>query len=118
MLDTLVAPTPRRGRTPRPGRWHRVLRVLAVAMVSFLLVTTVSYVRALTYPGNATFLSRSAGWVRDHGGDPLVNILENWYYTRHAPSTNPPPLSSLPPRASHDRRKRPGDAPRVRGTAR
>lgn len=97
MLDTLVAPTPRRGRTPRPGRWHRVRRVLAVAMVSFLLVTTVSYVRALTYPGNATFLSRSAGWVRDHGGDPLVNILENWYYTRHAPSTNPPPLSSLPP---------------------
>jgi hypothetical protein len=50
-----------------------------------LLVLGVSYVQALTYPGSATWQMRSVEWVRDHGGSPLVDRIENWYYTANRP---------------------------------
>ena len=55
-----------------------------------------SYAQALTYPGSATFADRSVGWLRDNGANDLVNAIENWYYTIHAPSAEAPPPETMP----------------------
>jgi len=103
MAHTVLDP-PRRRALP-PGRprqrrrtRHRRLRVLAAVVLIGLCLPTGSYVRALTYPGHATWQQRSISWLRDHGGSPLVNRAENWYYTRHAPSPSPPDLAGQPAR--------------------
>jgi hypothetical protein len=67
-----------------------------------LLIAMGSYVRALVYPGQASFSVRSVEWIRDHGGSPLVDAVENWWYTRDAPPTSAPaphlnaPLATAP----------------------
>ncbi|AEA26971.1 hypothetical protein Psed_4825 [Pseudonocardia dioxanivorans CB1190] len=65
-------------------------------MIAVLIPVTVSYVRALAYPGNASFLVRTVEWVRDHGGAPVVNLAENVYYRLHAPADTAPDSRSLP----------------------
>ncbi|WP_426565502.1 hypothetical protein ACPPVT_03485 [Angustibacter sp. McL0619] len=110
------APAARRSRIRRrPGKRTRV--VLTVLLV-LLVLPAVSYVRALTYPGNASFSVRSVEWVRDHGGSPVVDAVENWYYTRKAPSAAGAPqdsidLSTPPPAAVHARRHATSSLPRV-----
>src|SRR5450631_4692185 len=73
----------------RPRRlgtfWRRVLTI-ALALLLLLLVPGVSYAQALTYPGSATWQMRSVEWLRDHGGSPLVDRIENWYYTANRPT--------------------------------
>ncbi|ODU07164.1 MAG: hypothetical protein ABS81_02365 [Pseudonocardia sp. SCN 72-86] len=69
---------------------------MALLTIALLVPVTVSYIRALTYPGNATVLVRTVEWVRDHGGGPLVNAAENLYYRLHAPADGPPDPQSLP----------------------
>jgi len=93
---------PRPPRRPRRHRMRRrVVRVLAGVLAVCIGLTVLSYARALTYPGNASWQSRTTGWVRDHGGGFGVNAAENWYYTRNPPSDTPPsPVSLPPPRAS------------------
>ncbi|PXW28787.1 UNVERIFIED_CONTAM: uncharacterized protein DUF2233 [Williamsia faeni] len=54
------------------------------------MVASFSYVRALTAPGYATFADKTSAWLRDHHAGPVVNRIENWYYTRKAPSTKAP----------------------------
>src|SRR5450631_1900383 len=76
--DRAAKPSPR----PRTGR----RRALALVLALLLLVPGYSYVQALTYPGSATWQMRSVEWVRDHGGSPLVDRIENWYYTANRPS--------------------------------
>jgi hypothetical protein len=39
-----------------------------------------SYAQALTYPGDASVEVRTVEWVRDHGGGPLVDLAESWWY--------------------------------------
>lgn len=79
-------------RRRRRPRWPFVALLLAVLMV----VPGVSYGQALTYPGNASWQERSVEWVRDNGGAGLVNTVENWYYTRHAPPNSAPAAAALP----------------------
>lgn len=55
-----------------------------------------SYVQALTYPGNASWQVRTVEWVRDHGGAPLVNVVENWWYGHNAPTGSAPAPEALP----------------------
>lgn len=86
---------------PRPGRrvrtgWRRRRRWVGLALLAVLIPATVSYIRALTYPGNASPLVRTVDWVRDHGGAPVVNLAENLYYRWHAPADAPPDPSALP----------------------
>jgi len=105
MAHTVLQRPQRRGLPPQGPRQHRrrrrrtrrrTLRVLAAVVLVGLCLSTASYVRALTYPGQATWQQRSISWLRDHGGSPIVNRTENWYYTRHAPATSPPDLAGLP----------------------
>jgi hypothetical protein len=73
-------------------------RLIAVCTVLVLIGPTVSYLRALTYPGNAGVGVRTVEWIRDSGGAPVVDAVENWWFTRHAP-TGPAPDPGLLPRA-------------------
>src|SRR5450631_2268635 len=83
----------------RPRRLGTVWRrVLAGALTLFLLVLVpgVSYAQALTYPGSATWQMRSVEWLRDNGGSPLVDRIENWYYTANRPTGPAPDAAGLP----------------------
>jgi hypothetical protein len=77
---------------------RRRLRLLtALTVVALLLVVPgVSYARAMVYPGNASWQERSVEWVREHGGNGIVNRLENWYYSRNAPKGSTPSPTALP----------------------
>ena len=82
-------------RPPRPR--HGVgARAVAVTLALILLATGVSYVQALTYPGSATWQMRSVEWLRDHGGSPVVDRVENWYYTSERPTGPAPDRTALP----------------------
>lgn len=70
---------------PRRRPRHRRRWVLLAILVLLALPVT-SYIRALTYPGQATWSERSVEWVRDHGGGGVVDAVENWYYSRQQPS--------------------------------
>jgi hypothetical protein len=50
----------------------------------------------MVYPGNASWQERSVEWVREHGGNGLVNRIENWYYSRNAPKGSAPSPAALP----------------------
>jgi len=65
--------------------------VLLVAVV----VPSVSLVQALTYPGEASTTVRLVEWARDHGAGGLVDVVENWWYSR-PPATAPPVPADLP----------------------
>jgi hypothetical protein len=82
---------PPRHRAPR----RRRVRWIVAICVALLIWPSISYAQALTYPGAADFTTRTVEWVRDNGGAPIVNFIENLWYSR-APSAAPPDLSSLP----------------------
>lgn len=92
-MNATVLPRHRHRAMRRRTRARRV-----VALVAVLLAATVclSYVRALTYPGAASWQARSVDWVRGHGGSGLVDIVENIYYSFNAPSGTVPAPSALP----------------------
>jgi hypothetical protein len=90
-----VAPT-KEERARRRGRRRLWCSGIAVLVLVASAPAAISYGRALTYPGNASFLVRSVEWVRDHGGAPLVNLAENLYYRLNAPSDSPPDPAALP----------------------
>ncbi|PRY10773.1 phosphodiester glycosidase family protein [Kineococcus rhizosphaerae] len=76
----------------RPPRRRR--RVVAGAVVVALAVPGVSLGRAMVAPGAAPASVRAVEWVRDHGGNHLVDLAENWWFSRHVaagavPSTHP-----------------------------
>lgn len=68
--------------------------MIALLVALAMVWPTVSYVRALTYPGDASFVVRSVEWVRDHGGGGLVDTVENWWFAQGP--TGPPDPASVP----------------------
>ena len=108
-------PPPQARRRRRLRRWW-VLGWCAAILIGVLAWPTASYVGALTYPGEASYLVRTVEWVRDHGGGPVVDLLETWWYSR-APTASAPDGASLPSQASplpvrpHDPPPIPVDAP-------
>ena len=93
--DRTHLPDRRRSSDRRRGR-RRLALPIAAAAFALLAVPGVSYTQALTAPGDATWQVRTVDWVRDHGGTPAVNTIENWYYTLQAPSTGPPAADTVP----------------------
>ncbi|MEO6996692.1 MAG: phosphodiester glycosidase family protein [Terracoccus sp.] len=89
-------PPPGRPRRQRRRR-HRKLKIAALVVLALPLAPTVSFVQAMTYPGNAPASVRAVEWVRDHGGGGLVDRVETWYYSRNAPAAVGPPSDRLPP---------------------
>jgi hypothetical protein len=76
------------GRRPRwthrrsSRRWPRV--VLAVVAV-VLLVPLISLGRAVTATNSLSVSERAAEWMRDNHLGPVLNKVENWWYSGHAP---------------------------------
>ena len=76
-----------RRRTRRRGRL--ALRLVAAALVIFLLVTGWSVGHALTVPGGGTVSERVAEWARNHYLGPLVTFGEWLTYTKPKTGGNP-----------------------------
>ena len=84
------------------ARWIR--RGVAIAVVILLIPVAVSYIDYLQRPGSDTMSVKTVEWIRDHGGNGLVNTIERWWYTN-----NPPPIGGKPERdqgAGHGHRHR------------
>lgn len=87
---------PRSPSESRPPR-RRLALGLAVALpLAVLSVPAASYVTALTAPGSTDWQTTSVEWVRDHGGGPLVDTVENWWYARNRPTGAAPAPGTLP----------------------
>jgi hypothetical protein len=80
----------RKARTAR-ARWVR--RGFVVALVVVLVPIAWSYVHALQRPGTDSLGIRTVEWIRDHGGNGIVNTVERWWYTN-----NPPAVGGRPDR--------------------
>jgi hypothetical protein len=90
-------------------------KIVALGVAALLVYPGVTYVQALTYPGNAPFGVRTVDWLRDMGAGPVVNAAENWWYTRHQPSAAPPPAAALPRAAPAGVASLPGEGVGVPG---
>ena len=88
------AKTAKKGSTTKPARSKRskwIRRGVAIAVVILLIPVAVSYVHYLQRPGSDTLSVRTVEWIRDHGGNGVVNTIERWWYTN-----NPPPTGGTP----------------------
>ncbi len=72
----------RRVRTAK-ARWIR--RGIAIAVIVLLIPVVWSYVHALQRPGTDSLSVRSVEWIRDNGGNGIVNTIERWWYTNNPP---------------------------------
>ena len=67
-----------------------------VLSLTALVPVGVSVGSALGAPGQAATSVRLVEWVRDHGGGPVVNLAENWWYARNGPRGESPDPSDVP----------------------
>jgi hypothetical protein len=70
--------------------------LVAVVLVGLLVPTLWSYYRAVTAPGTDPVSARSVEWLKDHGMTGVVNSVEHWWYTHHAPPVGGTPTHGLP----------------------
>lgn len=78
-----------------------MLGALVIVLAGLLAYPIGSLEAALTAPGAAPWTVRSVDWFRDHGGSPIVNAAENWYYSNVHPAETPPKPSDLPRPQQH-----------------
>jgi hypothetical protein len=76
------------------------LRIVVLILVLLLAIPGVSFAKAMTYPGNAPFKVRAVEWVRENGGAGIVNVVETWWYSHHAPPSTGAPADRTPGDAS------------------
>ena len=105
--------TSARPRWPQSGLPHPRRRAAVLLFTSFiiLLIPGVSFARAMVYPGTASPPVRAVDWARDHGAGPLVDAVENWWYTRKPPPSAGAPtdhLAAAPTEAPAGRQTEPG----------
>jgi hypothetical protein len=79
------------GRRRRSTRARWVRRGIAIVVVILLVPVAWSYAHALQRPGSDSNGIRTVEWIRDHGGNGIVNTIERWWYTN-----NPPPVGGKP----------------------
>src|SRR4029077_8760684 len=76
----------RRGKGPKKQRSKRskwIRRGIAIAVVLLLIPVAVDYVDYLNKPGSDTISVRTVEWIRDNGGNGIVNTIERWWYTNN-----------------------------------
>jgi hypothetical protein len=79
---------PKKTRSKR-SKWIR--RGVAVVVVLALIPVVIDYANYLNKPGSDSMSVRTVEWVRDNGGNGIVNTIERWWYTN-----NPPPTGGRP----------------------
>ncbi len=91
----------RRLRRRSRGIWmgrHRLVSGL-LALLVLLTPVEVSLGTALANPAlGLSVPSRHAEWMRDNGGGPAVNAVENWWYSHHPPPLGGRPLAAALPK--------------------
>ncbi len=102
----------RRRRRSRSRVSLKARLVAALVVMAVLIWPVASYADALTAPGEAPWQIRSVDWLRDHGGAPLINTIENWYYSRAVPADGIPASSAVPTLQSGPSPALPADASR------
>ena len=78
-------------KPPRSTRSKWIRRGVGIAVVILLIPVAVSYVHYIQRPGSDTLSVKTVEWIRDHGGNGVVNTIERWWYTN-----NPPPVGGKP----------------------
>ena len=93
-------PTGRHRDSTRSSRGRGWLVVLVVVAL-LLAPAEFSIGRALAAPGQATVPVRLVEWLRDHGGGPVVDVVEYWVYAHNRPGGAAPDPTAIPavPRA-------------------
>lgn len=79
------------GKPPRSKKAKWIRRGIAIVVVILLVPVAISYVDYVNKPGSDTLSVRTVEWIRDHGGNGVVNTIERWWYTN-----NPPPTGGKP----------------------
>jgi hypothetical protein len=70
---------------------------ITLGIAVLLIPVFYSYTTALTGPGSDSLQARTVEWARDHHLGPVVDRLENWYYSKHqAKVGGAPSVSALP----------------------
>src|SRR5689334_5510255 len=88
---------PPRLAAPRALRRSRLARWVAVVLpLTVLGVPVASYLHALRAPGSTDWQLTTVEWIRDHGGGPLVDVAENWWYAHNRPTGDAPGADLLP----------------------
>ena len=90
--DSEIAPwrAERRNRSTA-AKWTR--RGIAIVVVAALIPVAWSFVDHMRAPGTDSMSVRAVEWLRDNGGNGIVNTIERWWYTN-----NPPPTGGTPDR--------------------
>jgi phosphodiester glycosidase len=85
---TRQPPSTRGRRRPRRASRRRIRfrRTVALAVLTVVCWTFVSYVTAMLRPSNVGLAIRTVEWIRDHGGAWLVSDIEHAYYSNAGPS--------------------------------
>ncbi|MBV8955211.1 MAG: phosphodiester glycosidase family protein [Solirubrobacterales bacterium] len=71
-------------------------RIVVFSAIAMLLITIVSFARAMSQPSNVGFGLRAVEWLRDNGAAWLVSDVERAYYTLQSPSKGGKALKTLP----------------------
>jgi hypothetical protein len=96
-LDLPPLPSDAEPPPGRPRRWahrsprRRWPRIAALVVVLVLLVPAISLGRALTASNSLSTSERAAEWMRDNHLGPVLNKVENWWYSDHAPKAGGEP---------------------------
>ena len=86
-------------RVRRSRRTRYILRGIAIVATVVFVGLAWSIGTTLTAPGNDPVRVRLVEWVRDHGGNGVVNRVENWWYSNHPPPTGGVPKGGKLPNA-------------------
>jgi hypothetical protein len=89
-----AAEAARKAEQRRRRKWIR--RGVALVFVGLLVPTVNSYYQAVSAPGTDPWTIRSVEWLKDNGMTGVVNTVEHWWYTHHAPAVGGKPKGGLP----------------------
>ena len=78
-------------RAPRSRRRRWITIGAIVVVLALMIPVAISYVSYVNKPGTDSLSVRTVEWVRDHGGNGMVNTIERWWYVN-----NPPPTGGTP----------------------
>jgi Phosphodiester glycosidase len=89
-----AAEAARKAELRRRRKWIR--RGVALVFVALLVPAVASYYSAISAPGTDPVSIRSVEWLKDNGMTGVVNTIEHWWYTHHAPAVGGKPKGGLP----------------------
>ncbi|MEA2506361.1 MAG: hypothetical protein QOH48_979 [Actinomycetota bacterium] len=91
----------RAGKRPRARHWWLRRWLIASALIALVLIAPLSpaiysYATTMMQPSSLPLSVRSVEWIRAHHGNWLVDEVEHFWYSWHAPRKGGPQLKSLP----------------------